>query len=409
MDFDRLRKHMQDREREAAAKKKGGGGLKPWERDKFKIVVGEDAMVRFLPLPEGSDPYVRKFHWPQGGGPKTCTAEIAEFGGKCVYCFFDQDHKDRQRKEAEAAKASGREHKKMASRLGLKSVTVMEVIDFRYYHVIPGESAGEQAMVRCNVDGPDGDADRCEHCASGDPSIAARQFGGGRQWELKDDQLAQIFAAHTALQKICVHQDDKGNVCQKETYVVELLCRNCNNPLVDSEKVRRMPARDIEKELKKTPRCGSCGTVDYPVPISACKSGSHDAVRGTIFDKTLVVSCTGETKQLFGTKETYEEKILSFDVKSEPFLSIGESLASWGFSDKEIEDFCKPQDLHWKYRPEYIDPKKYGSSDDHVGLNHGYVAAVLDSQAEVLKQSNPYQDSRKAADNGAPKRVFRRT
>ena len=109
-----------------------------------------------------------------------------------------------------------------------------------------------------------------------------------------------------------------------------------------------------------------------------------------------------ETKQLFGTKETYEEKILSFDVKSEPFLSIGESLASWGFSDKEIEDFCKPQDLQWKYRPEYIDPKKYGSSDE-------YVAAVLDSQAEVLKQSNPYQDSRKAADNGAPKRVFRRT
>lgn len=403
MSLDRLRQHMNNRDKERAAKKKGGG-LKPWERDQFQISIDETAMLRFLQIPEGQDPYIRKFHWPQGTGPKTCTAEIADFAGKCVYCFYDQDHKAKQQKEAEAAKAQGREHKKIGSRLNQKSVTVMEVIDFRFYHVVPGEKADEKSMVRCNVEGPEADPDRCEYCASEDESIKAREFGGGRRWELKDDQLAQVFAAHTQLQKICVHVDDKGDICQKETYVVELLCSKCNAPLIDSEKVRRMASKDIEKELKKNPTCPSCKHVDYPQPVSACKTGAHEAVRGTIFDKNLVVVCSGETKELFGTKETYEEKNFSFDIRAEPFCSVQDSLSMWGFSDEEIEKFCKPQDLHWKFRPEFIDPKKYPTPDE-------YIAAVLESQAEAVKQQNPYGSTKPAGGfkGAGAQRSFRRT
>lgn len=401
MSFDRLRQFVNNREKEKGSKKKGGG-LKPWEREQFKLSIGESAMVRFLQIPEDSDPYVRKFHWTPNG-PKTCTAEIADFGGKCVYCFYDQDHKSKQQKEMEAARSSGREHKKVASRLNAKSVTVLEVVDFRYYHIVPVPNSEDKIMVRCNVDGPEADPDRCEHCASEDDSVRAREFGGGRRWELKDDHLNQVLGAHTLMQKICVHVDDSGNVCQKETYVVELLCGSCNKPLVDSEKVRRMPAKDIEKELKKAPICPHCRHEGYPVPISACKSNAHDAVRGSVFDKNLIVHCTGETKELFGTKETYEEKIYNFDIRAEPIMSIQDSLANWGFSDEEIVKICAPQDLAWKFRPEYMDPKKYGSTDE-------YVLAVLENQSEALKQPNPYRSSGGGGGGFKPAaRTFRRT
>jgi len=386
MSFDRLRQFVNKREMERDSKKKGGtGGLKPWEREQFKLAIGESAMVRFLQIPNDADPYVRKFHWTPAG-PKTCTSEIAEFSGKCVYCFYDQDHKSKQQKEAEAAKLSGQNYKRVASRLAQKSVTVVEVIDFRYYHIVPEANPQDKVMVRCNVDGPDSDPDRCEYCAAEDESIRAREFGGCRRWELQDDHLNQVFAAHTQMQKICVHANEDGTVCQKETYVVELLCEGCSAPLVEPEKVRRMPAKDIEKELKKSPTCRQCGHVGYPVAVSACKSNAHEAVRGSVFDKNLIVNCTGETKKLFGTKETYKKKIYSFDIRSEPILSIQDSLANWGFSDEEIVKICQPQDLNWKFRPEYIDSKKYSSSDE-------YVTEVLESQSEALKQNNPYKST----------------
>lgn len=384
MSLDFFRRHMNQVEKEKAAKKKGKGKL--WEMEEFQLHIGEEAMVRCLPLPEGTDPYVRKFHWPQGSGPKTCTAEIPEFGAKCVYCHYDQEHKAEQQKLAEAARARNEKHDKVASRLNQKTVTVLEVVDFRYYHIVPGEG-DEKEVMRCNVEGPEADGERCEFCASEDAAVQARVFGGGRRWQLKDDQLGQLFEAHKRLQKICVHVDEKGKICEKEAYVVEVTCGSCGEALIPSEKVRRMPSKELELALKKEYKCGKCGHEGYADVAAACKSGEHDAVRGSIFDKNLVVTCSGEEKKLAfakpGEKSTWEDKVLNFDTTACPFESITDSLSNWGFEDEKIEEICKPKDLAWKFRPEFLDPKKYPNPDT-------YVEAVLNSQAEMLKKPNPF-------------------
>lgn len=379
MSFDKVRRHALLREQERNKKGKSG---KIWEMDEIRLSIDQEADIRLLQIPDDQDPYVRNFHWPRGGPPKTCTGDIAEFSGKCAYCHYDQEHKDAERKKAEEAKARNQKYDKAMSPLSKKSETILEAIDFRFYHIVPGEGDSKGAAT-CNVEGPDADPGRCEFCASSNPEIAARVFGGGRRWHLKDAQLDQLFDAHKKLQRICVHVDDTGNLCGKEAYTVELLCSKCNAPVVDSEKVRRASIKELENLLKKPHVCLTCQHEDFPAQASACKSGQHEAVRGSVFDKTLRVSCSGKAKQLFGTDETYEEKIFNFDVTSHPFESVEASLDSWGFSAEDIKKFCAPIDFKWIFRPEYLDPKKFDTPDE-------YVAAVLDAQAESLKKPNPY-------------------
>lgn len=385
-----FRNFYNDRERERAAAK---GSKRAWGSDTFELAVTESAKMRFLAFQESTgQPYTRTFHWPAGMGQKTCTSYMEEFGGKCVYCYYDQKFVEEQKiAKAIATKNNDKSFKSTSSRLKKQTQVVFEVVDFRFYHVTPVVKDDAKEMRVCNVDGPDADETRCEMCADSDATIAARVFGGGRRWEVKNAQVPQIFDAFAQLQKLCVFAMPDGSACGKETYTVDLLCSNpeCAVELLPSSKVTMMNSKTLSEFLNKPVKCAACGTEDYPRQESACKSKAHAGVRASLQDKNLLVSCSGTKEKTFDGTE-YEKKTFSFDIKSEPFESIEDSLLAWGFEEAEITKICAPQNLDWKFAPERISRKKY--SDDDTA---GYVQSVLAEQADSLKKDNPYGEPAK--------------
>jgi len=377
-EFDGFRAHVLNREKERAARKQKG--LKPWEMSEFRLSVDEQALCRFHPT--GEQPYVRKYHWPEGTGPKTCTAEMALFSGKCCYCHYDTDHKTNEQRKLEEARSKKEQYKKVQSRLNQQSRSMMQVTDFRYYHISASSTGEGKDVIVCNVEGPDGDPDRCEQCADEDEATKARLFGGARRWELKDDHLGQIFAAHQRLKKICIFQHEDGSLCEQEAYVIELNCRECGHNLEDPEKVRRMPTKEIEAKSKKDVVCPNCTSKDSPTQVFACRGGEHEAKPGSIFDKSVRVMCSGEMKETWDKKK-YEDKVFTFDTNCEIFETAEETLQAWGFEDEEIKKILAPIDFSWTFRPEWINPNDHKEDEE-------YVNAVLDAQAEAIKKVNPW-------------------
>lgn len=395
MGLDTLTRHVKETHQKKKENRKKGG-IKPWEMERVNPAVNETEMFRFLYPGENVDIFIRKFHWPEGQGPSTCTSEIAEFSGHCCYCHYHEAYMQEQKKKQDEAKAKGQKYNYPQSRLRQQEQHIMELIDFRFYHVVEGEKAEgsnepEKSMEKCNVDGPDGDPERCEHCSSSNPEEAKRVFGGHRLWEMKSDYMDQLMAAHQRLQKVCVHVDEQtGEVCGKEAYVVGLQCEKCKNDLVDPAAVRKMSTKDIES-LMQPQECSACKHKGYPDLQSACKSDQHEAVRGQIWDKNLIVTCVGETKEIKqagGKTIEYEARKYSFDSTQEPFCTVMDYLLGWGFEEEEVEKMCAPWDLDYYYRPEWISlTDKETNKDKPV---EDYVQEVLNKQAEKLNKPNPW-------------------
>ena len=382
---DELERRHYEREQE---KKEQRGDFLPWDMDRVTFDLKETFYLRIL-RPPGGRVYSKAFHWPKGMRQIICTRDHPAFQvknddgtttGRCVCCHYF-DNKSRGRR---------------------KTDDVLEVIDFRYFH-LDGDD-----IVRCIHDEPDGEIRnvRCHLCNSPDEKVAKRYFGGHKVMELREYQYNQVWAAHEKLSDYCISvvgEDEDGPViCGKKNYLLLFLCRNCDEVLMDEQTVKSLApvAQDKFKRARQT--CPNCNAKDFPYPLYACDSdkgrtptpleikdgvepepGEHWCIRGSMFDKVLEVSIAGEVKSIKGQGDI---TLKNLNVSTgEAWSPVGLDLSYFGFSDEEIEEMCKPMDLVHRYRPSYkLKPEDFRNEEE-------WVMAVLDEQAEVIGKANPFR------------------
>jgi hypothetical protein len=349
--------------------------------------VGETFLLRFM-QPADDKPYDRYYHWPKGGYPHTCTLETPGFDGKCVFCHFDREMKD----EAEAR------GQKANSSLYRRHQDVLEVIDFRYFHVVPDPNRdGKDTVERCSHnESALPSRVRCHNCNSDDPETSKRYFGGHKVFEMNRTQYNQVWAAHEKLSNTCIHVNGDGEVCGAKVYPVSYICEGCQEEVISEDEINRTPPAQLEKQVNFPHNC-SCGHTDYLFEVSICENGGrtpvgendtledadHGVVRAGIFDKVLEVTVAGE-QQSSGDR-TWTQKNLSFGTGAE-FSSVLMDLEDSGFSPEEVENMVRPWSLDHRYRPERLKRDDYGSDEE-------FVEAVLDAQAESIGKKNPFQPS----------------
>jgi hypothetical protein len=135
--------------------------------------------------------------------------------------------------------------------------------------------------------------------------------------------------------------------------------------------------------------CPECGTNDFAkeVAIIERKNGeSVEAERGSMFDKLLKITATGEKATINGRARTNPRSIqYTFTHEGQQFSNLEQDLADMGMSGDEVDELFKPMDLRWHYRPELLDPEKFNNIDS-------YVQEVLDRQAAAIGRENPYKN-----------------
>ena len=390
--FDRS---VYDRDNERASQ--GGGDFLPWEMEKMNFDVGETFYVRFLAM---LGVFGYDHHWPSSGMKDACTAKLPEFGGdpvkgggKCVYC------------QHFGSKEKGK----------LQYKDVFEVIDFRYFHIVPSpKKSGSFVVKRCAHDDPVPKHNRCVLCNNGNAEQATRYFGGHKLWEVNNEQYLQIMSAHGKLQGTCVaalgtetiEGKEVVKICGEKTFLLAFLCPKCEATLLDEDEIRKSADQQIATFRKTKQKC-KCGHEDYPYGIYACEGdgrtptpseiekgvppekGSHWVVRGSLFDKVLECTVAGQTKKI--GKDDVKLKQLSFST-GEDWSRVDDDLKAFGQTDENIVKMCEAWNLDEKYRPgAYVKdaPKRDAFKDDI----EGYVAAVLDMQAANCGKPNPYGGS----------------
>lgn len=365
----------------------GGKGKKfdPFEMEKVTFEPKEDFFLRIL-RPTNGRVYTRPYHWPAGGFPHTCTRDIDIFDEKCVWCHYYPDKNDRAKR---------------------KEVDVLEVIDFRYFHIVPHPTRdGRETVVRCTHEGPHlPDNVRCPHCRSNDERERVRHFGGHKVLEMNQDQYSAVWAAHEALQNYCIHLDAEGKPCTAKNYPVSYVCRGCEHEFLDMDQINSMSVPQLSKVIDHKQKCPECGTEEFPFAIYQCDNGGrtplpseieaatngepppdadHWVVRGSMFDQVLNFRIQTEDKQIGDKMVTLKKfQISTQGSRPDDWSSVAEDLRRFDLTEEQIEEVCKPWDLDHRYRPEFL-KRDDGESDDD------YVARVLDKQAEAIGQPNPY-------------------
>ena len=376
----------------------------PWQMENMKFEKGENFYMRVMRPVDGSV-YRRKHHWvPGAGAPRECTEDHPDFfdpainKGRCSYCAIFSDKKDRGRQ---------------------KVVDVLEVIDFRFFHIVPDDVRGgdKETIQRCAHDEPDGDIreNRCHLCHSEDERIRVRHFGGHKVLEMPGYQYEQLWAAHSKLSEECISivgQDERGDpvVCKNKkgraskNFILTFICRHCEDEIIDESVLQQMAPLAKRKMKSAKQSCKSCGKVDYPYTIYACDSGKgrtptpseiaqgtppaegeHWVVRGSMFDKPLEVTIAGQDKSVPGQRDPIVLKNLNISTGSS-WSSLAADLSMFGFDDAQIEKICEPWDLAHRYRPSYkLKPEDFSSKEE-------WVEAVLREQAEVANRPYPFQD-----------------
>jgi DNA-directed RNA polymerase subunit RPC12/RpoP len=384
--FNRFKRSAKQSQQKEESRRGSSGTFPPWEMEVFTYNVDETGRIRFLD-PGDRGPYEKYFHFPQGGFPHACTLEHPLFDGKCVFCHFDQEAK-------EQAKAQGA---KSTSSLYRRFERVMELVDFRFMHIIPHpKKQGKETLIQCQHDGPDLPSRvRCNWCRHDNERYKERHFGGHKVFEMNKTQWGQILGLHNKLGRTCIHMDVDGDgnpdpetFCGQEVYPVEYKCSSCGHTVLDDDKLATMSDAALFKYTDFEYECEKCGEKDFLEEVSVCESSKHDPKQASLFDKMIEFTITGEASSFTnnrGEEQKYTKKDFSFDT-GQPFTYLDDDLETLGFPPEEAAEMIKLWDLDWRFRPERKDPKEYTSDD-------AYVDAVLDAQAESLKKPNPYGSS----------------
>ena len=400
-----------------ASRKTGGSKFPPWEMSTLTFDPGETFHARFKSPGEGEGAYQRYFHWPQGGFPHECTLEHPSFGERCVGCVTFPEKTDRGKRTLR---------------------TAVEVIDFRYFHIVPHpEKENKDTITRCVHSDPNPKRNRCNTCADKDPEQAKRHGPRRKVVELTQGQFDQVWAAHLKLEAQCIQVDGEGNVCDAENYPVAFLCEHCEDVLMDEKEIQEMPWKQLAQFTGNVQTCEGCSQEDFPWGIYACanegrsmtpgeeakyqslsdedkadflpEDASHWVLQGSMFDKTLEVTVAGEEK-LIGDKMVVL-KNFNFGTSAD-WASIEDDLAPYDLSDDEVEELISPLDLRERYRPERS-VKRSDYPDDDRG-EAAWVDDVLAKQADGLRVDNPFGKSNGGGNpwggngGGGSKRSFKR-
>lgn len=360
---------------------KGGFEKDPWELTNFKLEPSETCISRFL-MPNGSF-YMRAYHfWNR---PGTCTYDIPVFQNKCVYCFYVQ--KGKEAAKAQGKGPDGKLPKSQFDKLWQRTSYEVELIDFRWFHRgFDPDDKDKPILIRCGNEDPVPQRNRCPHCAKGETRI----FGGRKIWELSPTQYSTLVSTDAKIGETCITLINE-RPCGRKITTIGFACGN-GHELVDENTLIQMPPDELNKFVSTMVCCNLCDWEGLPIDMlvadDACPTcGGGNPVRATLFDKNISITCNGQTQSDGKVKKTY-----NFD-QSAPFSDLpGDLVAPFSVFtapadvDKAIAELLKPRDLAYTFRPEYVDRTKFSTDEE-------YVMAVLDKQAEQLKQPNPYKAS----------------
>jgi hypothetical protein len=389
MGLDNLLRHFNDISDKKKSGKAGKGNTakKDWRVYRFDMDLKETACVRFPDV----DPYVRGFHWAFGGPPKECSCEKSGFDGRCLYCYYAKAWDDHERQAARDYTGAGNASKydRRWNKLVRQTGRVVPVIDFRYWHYIPDGDA--LLLERCLDDDATPRHSRCSTCQDRNPEIARRVTGVLKRWEMsdRDKHFSQMVGAHQMLQNTCAATLEGGSSCGAKCYAEALVCEVCfaegnTVDVVEQTEVQRMSDAMINASRGTIYEC-THGHEGEPRLISVCKKGGHDCVRGTIYDKNVMVKCIGELKDKKSGKGQWADKDYQYDI-SGSFATVEEELEGFNASDEECERVAKGVDFQWSYAPEGWKVKRSDFAADPEGVE-AYVQAVLDAQAENIKNN----------------------
>jgi hypothetical protein len=345
------------------ARKKGGGDkkFKPFALETFRLDPDEETMVRALDFGDG--PFVQPRHWVNRK-PVICTGNIEVFDGKCVACFHHEEKLAEQKKNGE----------KLDSPYYAADFYAVELIDFRYHHIIGDPDRGENAtkLVDCSHAEAEPKKLRCKYCKSDRDSISERHFGGHKIWEMSRNLWMQFAANNDKIAETCVHVDEEGDVCGNDIFTLGYKCPECETEWMDQDTLDGLDKDELIEFLDDDIACENCDFEGPAEPILECATEAHPATPCEIFDKNVGISCFGEKKRQY-----------NYHVDEDP-SSIEVDLEDWGFSEEEVAEMLKMKDMSQKYRPEWIDKSKFNTDE-------AYVEAVLAKQAERTGLPNPYK------------------
>jgi hypothetical protein len=351
----------------------------PWDAEQFRMDIDTSAVSRVLP-PPNNEPFMTIVR--HGFPPRICTKSLPGFDGKCNYCHYHQEAKDRNDDKA-------------ASAIYPKISHLVELVDFRYFHFGENDQGKSVAWV-CSSDKPDPKRSTCSYCRKGG-AVSKRIFGGHKVWELGKMHFLQLETVAKAMSYDCI-QGEGDEVCGQEVFTEAYSCAGCKEELITNADLTSMNDEDVHKIINDELECSKCGHVDYPDEVVICNSEAHEPVRGGVFDKNLGITRAGEVQRDRNGKER-KSSVLNFDRRF-PYQHVMDALAEYGFNEAEMEKILEPWDLVQRYRPERLGADTF----DNAEL---YVSAVLKKQAEYLKRPNAYTDTG-GGDSGGRSLPFRR-
>ncbi len=373
----------------------------PWATERFQMQIGEPA-GRIRILNPGDDGFLTiNQHRTNGWKTHTCTEDQPGFDGDCVFCNY----------WAKAEK--GTEDKR---NLYPKTMTAVELIDFRYHHIVERPNRqGEmrKVVVRCEYDTPEiptrGRGPKCPHCEDAkDPgsTTSERFFGGHKVWEMSSKQRKMLEAINTELGGTAFYKDHEGYVTELNAYTIGFRCNSCHHEALSEEQFNSMTDEEVDDFASDDWTCPECGNVDLPEEVwigedveqNEYNMDDDSVYRASIFDKDIEILCTGDKLNL-GNGETRDVRSFSFDKSKFAFGLVSASLEEMGLDEQGVEDALAPWDLMDKfYRPEFLRTQKFEDEDGNVNFD-AYVDAVLDRQAAALKRDNPFP--KRSDDSGA--------
>ena len=353
----------------------------PWEDANFKLGPSmtelesmkdgqtwkKSALVRFLEPEEGPYRYRQAF---VGGRYHTSTADHPDFDGMDIihhYWSQSQYGEDDYRN------------------LSQKMQYALEIIDFRYFHSEVND--GKMMYHECGSAHPNGDPRRCERCAAGSSD---RIFGGHKAWSLTEKRYELLMTVQAELQEICINDDEE--LFGKEIFpgTVSLGCSSCSYEYKGEKELQVMTNAQKDTFYLSAQTCPECKKVDFPDEVALIERKNGDVVeaeRGSMFDKLLKVTATGEKITQNGRARTNPRSIqYVITHEGQEFSVLEDDLNGLGMSEEATNEILEPMDLRWHYRPEMLDPAKFDSTAD-------YVQEVLDRQATAVGRENPYKGS----------------